>query len=84
MKYGSLVVMEDLNFQVNRGEIFVIMGGSGSGKSTLLKHLIGLKEPAEGSILFEGEDFLDADAEARKGSSVGWASSTRTAPCGAA
>jgi phospholipid/cholesterol/gamma-HCH transport system ATP-binding protein len=67
MKYGSLVVMEDLNFQVNRGEIFVIMGGSGSGKSTLLKHLIGLKEPAEGSILFEGEDFLDADAETRKG-----------------
>ncbi len=67
MKYGPLVVMEDLNFQVRRGEIFVIMGGSGSGKSTLLKHLIGLKAPAEGSILFEGEDFFEADEEARKG-----------------
>ncbi len=67
MKYGPLVVMEDLNFQVHRGEIFVIMGGSGSGKSTLLKHLIGLKAPAEGSILFEGEDFLEADETTRKG-----------------
>jgi phospholipid/cholesterol/gamma-HCH transport system ATP-binding protein len=67
MKYGPLVVMEDLNFRVHRGEIFVIMGGSGSGKSTLLKHLIGLKAPAEGSILFEGEDFLQADQKTRKG-----------------
>jgi len=67
MRYGPLVIMEDLNFQVRRGEIFVIMGGSGSGKSTLLKHLIGLKAPAEGSILFEGQDFLQADAKTRKG-----------------
>jgi phospholipid/cholesterol/gamma-HCH transport system ATP-binding protein len=67
MKYGPLVVMEDLNFRVRPGEIFVIMGGSGSGKSTLLKHLIGLKAPAEGSILFEGEDFLQADQKTRQG-----------------
>jgi phospholipid/cholesterol/gamma-HCH transport system ATP-binding protein len=66
MKYGSMVVMEDLSFSVARGEIFVIMGGSGSGKSTLLKHLIGLKEPAHGTILFHGEDFGAADAAARK------------------
>jgi phospholipid/cholesterol/gamma-HCH transport system ATP-binding protein len=67
MRYGPLVVMEDLDFKVSRGEIFVIMGGSGSGKSTLLKHLIGLKAPAEGSILFEGEDFFEADEKTRKG-----------------
>jgi phospholipid/cholesterol/gamma-HCH transport system ATP-binding protein len=66
MRYGSLLVMQDLSFQVERGEIFVIMGGSGSGKSTLLKHLIGLREPAEGTILFEGEDFGQADPESRK------------------
>lgn len=66
MKYGPLVVMEDVSFSVEAGEVFVIMGGSGSGKSTLLKHLIGLKDPAEGSILFHGEDFGAADAEARK------------------
>jgi phospholipid/cholesterol/gamma-HCH transport system ATP-binding protein len=66
MKYGPLVVMEDLSFSVGAGEVFVIMGGSGSGKSTLLKHLIGLKEPAEGAILFHGADFVSSSPEARK------------------
>lgn len=67
MAYGSVVVMQDLTFQIRRGEVFVIMGGSGSGKSTLLKHLIGLKKPEAGAILFNGEDFGEADEEARKG-----------------
>jgi phospholipid/cholesterol/gamma-HCH transport system ATP-binding protein len=66
MKYGPLIVMQDLTFEVRRGEVFVIMGGSGSGKSTLLKHLIGLKEPAAGTIVFDGEDFGAADAAARR------------------
>jgi len=67
MMYGQLVIMQDLNFTIQRGEVFVIMGGSGSGKSTLLKHLIGLKKPAKGSILFDGEEFnIDDDAQ-RKG-----------------
>ncbi|MRR38444.1 ATP-binding cassette domain-containing protein, partial [bacterium] len=42
MSYGSFVLMRDLNFTINRGDIFIIMGGSGCGKSTLLKHLVGL------------------------------------------
>jgi phospholipid/cholesterol/gamma-HCH transport system ATP-binding protein len=67
MRYGSLLIMEDLSFRVARGEVFVIMGGSGSGKSTLLKHLIGLKKPAEGEIFFDGVDFGNADDTARKG-----------------
>jgi phospholipid/cholesterol/gamma-HCH transport system ATP-binding protein len=67
MAYGTRLVMEQLGFQVLRGEIFVIMGGSGSGKSTLLKHLIGLKKPAAGAILFEGDDFGEADEQTRKG-----------------
>ena len=67
MAYGATPIMTGLTFDVKRGEIFVVMGGSGSGKSTLLKHLIGLKRPAAGSIFFEGEDFLEADEEARKG-----------------
>jgi phospholipid/cholesterol/gamma-HCH transport system ATP-binding protein len=67
MAYGDLVLMRNLSFQVQRGEIFVIMGGSGSGKSTLLKHLIGLKEPAGGAVLFNGENLGQADADTRKG-----------------
>jgi len=59
MAYGSYVVMQDIQFSINSGEIFVIMGGSGSGKSTLLKHLIGLKKPAEGKILYDNENFWD-------------------------
>lgn len=65
MRYGDLVIMKDLNFSIQRGEVFVIMGGSGSGKSTLLKHLIGLKAPAEGTILFDGKEF-DLDDEAHR------------------
>jgi phospholipid/cholesterol/gamma-HCH transport system ATP-binding protein len=57
MRYGDRIIMQNINFSVARGEVFVLMGGSGSGKSTLLKHLIGLKSPAQGSVLFEGEAF---------------------------
>ena len=66
MAYGGRLIMEKLSFQVREGEIFVIMGGSGGGKSTLLKHLIGLKRPAAGEILFDGEDFGEADDAARR------------------
>ncbi len=66
MKYDSLVVMKDLSFQVERGEVFVIMGGSGSGKSTLLKHLIGLKTSPAGAVRINGEDLSAADVTARK------------------
>ena len=41
MAYGSFVVMRDLNFAINRGDVFVIMGGSGCGKSTLANVLVG-------------------------------------------
>jgi phospholipid/cholesterol/gamma-HCH transport system ATP-binding protein len=54
MAYGDSVVLRDLNFSVNEREIFIIMGGSGSGKSTLLRHLIGLQEPARGTIRYQG------------------------------
>ena len=57
MAYGSFVVMRDLNFEVGKKDIFIIMGASGCGKSTLLRELIGLQEPTKGSILYEGEDF---------------------------
>src|SRR5437667_1284753 len=48
-------VLKGLSFEVDRGEIFVVMGPSGSGKSVLLKHIIGLETPDEGEILIEGE-----------------------------
>ena len=52
MAYGAFVVQKDSTFSINRGDIFVIMGGSGCGKSTLLRHLIGLQPPAAGKVYF--------------------------------
>ncbi len=57
MAYGDFLIQKDLNFTVNRGDIFIIMGGSGCGKSTLLKHMIGLKGPATGDVYYDGEPF---------------------------
>src|ERR1044071_3969047 len=48
-------VLMGLDFEVERGEVFVVMGPSGSGKSVLLRHIIGLEIPDEGEILIEGE-----------------------------
>ena len=66
MAFGSFVLMSDLTFTVNRGDIFIIMGGSGCGKSTLLKHLIGLIEPAKGEIFYGETNFTTAAPEERE------------------
>lgn len=62
MAFGDFVVQRDLDLTVAHGEVFVIMGGSGCGKSTLLKHLIGLKMPATGCVLYDGVDFWAAES----------------------
>jgi phospholipid/cholesterol/gamma-HCH transport system ATP-binding protein len=54
-----------LDFEVQPGEIFVIMGPSGSGKTVLLKHLIGLEEPDAGEILIEGQPIQSPEVMSR-------------------
>ena len=63
MAYGNYVIQHDLNFSVNYGDIFIIMGGSGCGKTTLLKILIGLKEPATGDVYFDSDNYWKSDPE---------------------
>lgn len=63
MKYGDFTVQEKIDFTVNRGEIFIIMGGSGCGKSTLLRHMIGLKTPFQGRIFYGGKSYYDASGQ---------------------
>jgi phospholipid/cholesterol/gamma-HCH transport system ATP-binding protein len=63
--YEDYVLMRDVNFTVDRGEVFVILGGSGSGKSTLLKHMIGLYKPMSGRVLIDGDDIVTAEGDAR-------------------
>ena len=62
MAYGDFVLMRDLNFTINHGDIFIIMGGSGCGKSTLLRHMIGLRSPAKGQIFYGNISYWEADA----------------------
>ena len=54
--YGRTPVLEGLDFEVERGEVFLILGGSGCGKTTLLRNLIGLARPLGGRIEIEGHD----------------------------
>ncbi|MFE7973394.1 glycine betaine/L-proline ABC transporter ATP-binding protein [Streptomyces shenzhenensis] len=53
---GTTAAVIDASFQVEPGEIFVVMGLSGSGKSTLLRMLNGLSEPTAGHVRFDGQD----------------------------
>jgi glycine betaine/proline transport system ATP-binding protein len=62
-KTGASVGVYDANFEVNEGEIFVIMGLSGSGKSTLLRLLNRLIEPTSGKIFIDGEDVATLNKE---------------------
>jgi len=54
--WGDVVLQRHAQFTVERGEIFVVLGGSGSGKSTLLRYLIGLEDPLSGTVLVKGAD----------------------------
>lgn len=59
-RFGEETILENVSFEVHRGEILCIVGGSGCGKSTLLKHVIGLIRPAAGRVLVGGVDITVA------------------------
>ena len=54
--FGAHTVLEDMSFDIPRGEISAIMGPSGTGKSVLLKHIIGLLKPDRGEVWIDGEE----------------------------
>ncbi len=64
--YGSNVILNDLTFTINRGDIFIIMGGSGGGKSTVLRSMVGLLQPTKGQVLYDGLSFWSAGPEEQK------------------
>jgi phospholipid/cholesterol/gamma-HCH transport system ATP-binding protein len=65
MAYGDFVLMRGLDFTVNQGDVFIIMGGSGCGKSTLMKIMIGLKSPAKGQVLYGDVSFWESEPAER-------------------
>lgn len=66
LRYGTRPIINDVNFQVNAGEIFAIIGGSGCGKSTLLKYLIGLHDAPEKKIFIYGKDVQSEEESIRQ------------------
>jgi phospholipid/cholesterol/gamma-HCH transport system ATP-binding protein len=59
--YEGVAILERINFEIRRGEVFGILGGSGCGKSTLMKHMIGLNPPIAGHVFIGGDDIVTAD-----------------------
>lgn len=59
MSYGDYTVMNNVSFDVEEKEVFLIIGPSGCGKSTLLRYLLGLKDVSNGSIFFDKKDIND-------------------------
>ncbi len=64
--YDDFILMNDVNFNIKQGEIFIIMGGSGCGKSTLLRVLMGLKTPHAGTLSYNGVDFWNNNEKKRQ------------------
>ncbi len=58
--FGERKVLDDVDFEIQKGETFVIVGFSGAGKSVTLKHMIRLLTPDEGAVLIEGENISEA------------------------
>jgi polar amino acid transport system ATP-binding protein len=61
--FGQLEVLKGIDFRVDRAEVVCVVGPSGSGKSTLLRCVNRLEEPTSGTILIDGEDITDRDAD---------------------
>jgi len=57
VSYSGREILHGINFDVQRGETLVILGGSGSGKSTLLRTLVGLEKPTSGEVWIRGKNF---------------------------
>ncbi len=59
--FGSLVVLKNVSFEIEPGEIFVVMGPSGAGKSVLLKHIVGLEAPTSGRVFVDNHDAMSEE-----------------------
>ncbi|MBX3513409.1 MAG: ABC transporter ATP-binding protein [Xanthobacteraceae bacterium] len=64
-KHGEFVALKNVNFEIEPGEFFALLGPSGSGKSTTLRILAGLDAPTAGQVFIDGKDVTGADAAER-------------------
>ena len=61
--YSSVPVIRDVSFEINEGDLFVLVGPSGSGKTTLLKMFNRLTVPTEGNVYYQGKKIKDYDLQ---------------------
>ena len=64
-KYGDVTAVDNVDLDINKGELFCLLGGSGCGKSTLLRMLAGFEDLNAGSIIIDGADMADVPAYER-------------------
>src|SRR5690606_38053217 len=62
-RFGEKVVLKDLTFRIEKGEIFTFIGPSGTGKTTILRLIDLLENPSSGSVLIEGNDTKVSEGE---------------------
>lgn len=67
MVFGDKTVIQDLNFEVKKGEIFGLLGANGSGKTTTIRALLGLYAPTSGELLVDGKGYNPEDTEIKVG-----------------
>ncbi len=63
-RFGTRTIFRDVSFDIETGEVFVILGGSGCGKSTVLRQIVGLQPPTAGHVRVLGQDMYAGDAMA--------------------
>jgi len=68
--YGPIHILQGLNLQVQPGELVCLLGGNASGKSTTLKTVLGIVQPKNGSVLFDGEDVTSRSTSYRIGKGI--------------
>jgi phospholipid/cholesterol/gamma-HCH transport system ATP-binding protein len=66
VRYGDNLILDQIDFEVGKGEVFVILGGSGCGKTTLLRHMIGLEYPRQGKVMLQGHNIHSPQAKQRQ------------------
>lgn len=65
-RFGKIVIHDDIDLDVEAGQILCLVGGSGSGKTTLLREIVGLLPPSHGTVRLFGQPVLDADFRIRR------------------
>ena len=68
--YGPIHILQGVNLQVQHGELVCLLGGNASGKSTTLKTVLGIVQPRNGSVRFDGEDVTSRNTSYRIGKGI--------------